>query len=87
MVLKAINDTIGPDGITPTLLVYGTIPRMVESDLPTASITQRSNVIKKVMKELQVLRAQKQVNDAINTRNGPNIDELYDLTIGADVLV
>ena len=39
MALKAINDTAGPDDITPTLLVYGTMPRMVESDLPTASIT------------------------------------------------
>ena len=39
------------------------------------------------MKEIQHLRAQKQVSDAINTRNGPNTDELHDLMIGADVLV
>ena len=37
MAFKAINDSAGPDGITPTLLVYGAFPRMTELDplLPT----------------------------------------------------
>jgi hypothetical protein len=34
MAFEAINDTAGPDGIVPTLLVYGTLPRMVEYDAP-----------------------------------------------------
>jgi hypothetical protein len=32
MSFKAINDSIGPDGLVPTLLVYGAYPRMTESD-------------------------------------------------------
>jgi hypothetical protein len=32
MAFKAINDTIGPDGIVPTLLVYGALPRISEYD-------------------------------------------------------
>jgi hypothetical protein len=37
MAFKAINDSAGPDGIVPTLLVYGALPRMTEYNtlLPT----------------------------------------------------
>ena len=38
MAFKAINDTAGPDGLVPTLLVYGTLPRMVEYDTPLLTI-------------------------------------------------
>jgi hypothetical protein len=36
---KAINDSIGPDGLIPTLLVYGIYPRISEFDAPLPSIT------------------------------------------------
>jgi hypothetical protein len=39
MAFKAINDTIGPDGLVPTLLVYGAYLRMSESDAPSLTIT------------------------------------------------
>jgi hypothetical protein len=32
MTFKAINDSIGPDGLILTLLVYGVYPRMTEND-------------------------------------------------------
>jgi hypothetical protein len=32
MAFKAINDSAGPDGLVPTLLVFGAYPRMVKSD-------------------------------------------------------
>jgi hypothetical protein len=32
MAFKAINDTVGPDGIVPILLVYGALPRISEYD-------------------------------------------------------
>ena len=34
MAFKAINDSAGPNGLTPTLLVFGAYPRIVESDSP-----------------------------------------------------
>jgi hypothetical protein len=40
MAVKAVNDTAGPDGIVPTLLVFGAYPRMVEMDPPAATIAQ-----------------------------------------------
>jgi hypothetical protein len=39
MAFKALNDTAGPDGLVPTLLVFGAYPRMVESDLPSPTVT------------------------------------------------
>jgi hypothetical protein len=30
---KAINDSIGPDGVIPTLIVYSTYPRIVENNI------------------------------------------------------
>ena len=39
------------------------------------------------MAEVQKLRAKRQVNDAINTRNGLSIATIYDLTLNSDVLV
>jgi hypothetical protein len=39
MAFKAINDTIGLDGLVPTLLVYSAYLRMSESDAPSLTIT------------------------------------------------
>lgn len=49
MAFKAINDTVGPDGLVPTLLVFGAYPRITEFDAPSPSISQRSNTLKKAM--------------------------------------
>ena len=39
------------------------------------------------MAEMQRLRAKRQVNDALSTRNGPSIYDVNNLTINSDVLV
>ena len=40
MAIKAVNDTAGPDGLVPMLLVFGAYPWMSELDLPAPSIMQ-----------------------------------------------
>ena len=87
MAFKAVNDSIGPDGFVPTLLVYGAYPRMSELDSPAPKISQRAAAIKKAMAELAKLRAKRQVADALHTRNGPNTDNLHTLAINSRVLV
>ena len=52
MAFKAINDSAGPDGITPTLLVYGTFPWLVDSEPPSPTITERALAVKKAMAEI-----------------------------------
>jgi hypothetical protein len=38
MVVKAVNDTAGPDGLVLILLVFGAFSRMTELDVPALSI-------------------------------------------------
>ena len=34
MAFKAINDSVGPNSLIPTLLVFGAYPRIVKSNIP-----------------------------------------------------
>jgi hypothetical protein len=49
---KAINNTTGPDGLVPTLLVYSALPRIVEYDTPSPTIMQCSTALKKAILEI-----------------------------------
>ena len=57
MAVKAINDTTGPNGLVPTLLVYGAYLRISNLDPPTPSITERVATIQKAIAEIVKLRA------------------------------
>jgi len=87
MAFKALNDTAGPDGLVPTLLVFGAYPRMTELDAPSPTVTQRANAVKKAMAEIRKLRAERQVADALNMRNGPRTDAVHDLPPNSPVLI
>ena len=87
MAFKAINDTAGPDGIVPTLLVFGAYPRLVEGSAPSPTISQRALAMKKAMEEVRNLRAKRQVNDALQQRNGPLTESIMDLPVNSNVLV
>lgn len=86
MAIKAINDTAGPNGIVPTLLVFGAFPRIIAGDAPTVDIMTRAKTIKKAMTEVTKIRAKRQIQDAINTRNGPSVD-ISAIPLGSNVLV
>ena len=60
---------------------------MVESDAPSPTVIQRAAAIKKAMAEIQKLRAERQIADALNMRNGPNADAIHDLPPNSPVLV
>ncbi|KAI1005289.1 hypothetical protein K3495_g2938 [Podosphaera aphanis] len=87
MAVKAVNDSAGPDGLVPTLLVFGAYPRMSSSDPPTPSINQRAAAIRRAMTEISKIRAENQVNAALSQRNGPNTSDVHDLPVNSDVLV
>ncbi|KAI0994222.1 hypothetical protein K3495_g13960, partial [Podosphaera aphanis] len=84
---KAVNDTAGPDGLVPTLLVFGAYPRMTESDPPAASIFDRAMAIKTAMKEVRKIHAREQVRTALTMRNGPRTSHLKGLSPNSQVLV
>lgn len=87
MAVKSVNDTAGPNGLVPTLLVFGAYPRMHSMDPPAPTIIQRAAAIEKAMHEVRKIYAERQVADALNTRNGPQVDSVHNLSINSDVLV
>jgi di/tripeptidase len=53
--VKAINDLAGPDGIVPTLLVFGAYSRLTEIDPPSPLVTKRAEAICVTTKEVRRL--------------------------------
>ena len=45
MAVKAVNNTAGPDGLVPTLLVYGAYPRISNLDSPALFIIEQVAII------------------------------------------
>jgi hypothetical protein len=87
MAVKAVNDTAGPDGLVPTLLVYGAYPRMTNLDPPAPSIIDRAAAIQKAISEIAKLQAKQAINSTLNHRNGPDITLVHDLPLNSEVLV
>jgi hypothetical protein len=57
MAIKAVNNTAGPDGLVPTLLVYSTYPRISNLDPLAPFIIDQAIIIRKAMSEIAKLRA------------------------------
>ena len=87
MAVKAINNTTGPDGLVPTLLVYGAYLRMGKLDPPALSVTERATAIRKIMAKIVKLRAKQTVNNALHYCNGPNIILVYNLPLNFKVFI
>ncbi len=52
MAVKEINDTAGPNGLVPTLLVFRAYLCMSKYDIPTSIMTQRTAAIKNKVKKV-----------------------------------
>jgi hypothetical protein len=87
IVIKAINDSAGPDGIIPIFLVFGAYPRIIENSALSLIITKRTEAIRKTTKEVQCFYAKRQVIDTLVIRNSPNITITFELLIQLDVRV
>ena len=87
MAIKAVNDSAGPDGLVPTLLVFGAYPRMTNDSPLSPFIVQRAEAIRKAIKEVWRLYATRQVNDALGIRNSPNTLTTLNLPLQSKVRV
>ncbi len=56
---KALNDSAGPDGLVPTLLVFGVFLRIAELDAPSPTVLQRTAALQKAIEEVKRLRAKR----------------------------
>ena len=88
MAVKAVNDSVGPNGLVPTLLVFGALPRLgLPTDKPTPSTYQRAIALRKATTAMSRHFASRQVRYAMNARNGPVVTDIHNTPIGAHVLV
>ena len=60
---------------------------MAELDTPSPIVTQRANAVKKAIVEIRKLYTKRQVANALNIRNGPKTDTIYDLPLNSLVLI
>lgn len=84
---KAINNSVGPNSLVPTLLVFGAYPHMANIDIHSSSINQHSIAIYKAMEKFRRSHASREVNDVLNTRNSPSTSLIHDLPFNSPVLV
>ena len=87
MAVKTINNIARLDGLIPTLLIFGTYPRISREDRPTTSNVERAAIIKKVMAKVHRCYNTRKIINAINIRNSPNITATLALLLNSDVLV
>jgi hypothetical protein len=85
--VKAINNLAGPDGIIPTLLVFGAYSRLTEIDPPSSLVTKRTEAICVITKEVRRLHTKRQVKDALAIRNSPDTKNTLDLPLQSNVRV
>ena len=86
--VKSLNDSVGPEGLVPTLLVYGALPRLgFPTDKPAKGIYERAVAVKKASDEMSKYFAKRQYRDAMKNRNGPDVSEIHKAPIGSNVLV
>ena len=79
--VKVINDLVGPDGIIPTLLVFGAYPQLTKIDPLSPLVTKRVEAICAATKEVHCLYAERQVKDALDMRNSPDTKITLDLPL------
>ena len=88
--VKAVNDTLGPESLCPTLLVYGAIPRPLRRT-PAETQLRRAEALEAAMKAVQKEQAKRKIAFALRHPGGPKAkehdSELERLPAGAPVLV
>jgi hypothetical protein len=65
MTIKAVNDTVGPNGLVSTLLVFSTYLQITTTNTLSLIVTEHSKAIIKAIKQIAELHAKRQVTDAL----------------------
>lgn len=87
MAVKALNDTAGPNGLVPTLLVFGAYPKIAKHSPPSPGIQARAEAVHKAMNMLRKIRAEVEVHRALNSRSSPYVHNILTLPLRTEVLV
>lgn len=86
--VKGINDSTGPDGLIPTLLVFGAMSMLSKNhDPPQPDIHKRAAVVAKATKSMSQYFLWRRISDAKQQRNGPDVTDVRGTPLGSHVLV
>jgi methyltransferase-like protein len=59
MAFKVINDSIGPNSLIPTLLIFRAYLYIVKSNIPNPIIIKQIAALKKAIKEVKKLKTER----------------------------
>jgi hypothetical protein len=85
--IKAVNNTVGPNGLISTLLVFSTYLQIATTNTPSLIVTEHNKAIIKAIKQIAELHTKKQVTNALKQQNRPNISNTLNVLIDKNVLV
>ncbi len=89
LAVKAVNDTIGPEGLIPTLLVFGAIPRPATTEQSKCQM-ERAKALDLAMDSVRKEQAKRRINFGLQTK-GPKAmehsEKLRNLPAGSPVYV
>ena len=90
LAVKCLNDTVGPEGLCPTVLVYGTFPKLTRRT-PAESQIHRARTIDKASEQLLKEYAKRKVAFGLRHTHSPKgkeqEDDLSKLPFGSPVYV
>jgi hypothetical protein len=70
--VKTVNDTAEFNSLIFMLLVFRAFPRIFHNSFFSLSITKRVKAVNQIMKKLRKHMVARQMNAALNIRNGPD---------------
>jgi hypothetical protein len=73
--IKTINNLVGPDGIIPTLLVFGAYLRITNNSLLLLIIIKRAKAIRKTSNKIRKFYAKRYIKNTLRIRNSLDIIE------------
>lgn len=86
--VKAVSNSVGPNGLNLTLLLYWAMPRLgLSSELPAASTISRARAVAKVTKVMKQYFSQQKLRDALRCRNCPDNTDIHKVPLTSHVLV
>ena len=65
LAIKAVNDTMGPEGQVPSLLVFGTLPRFPVVDTSFPNQIERMKALEAARAEMGTITAELRIRTAI----------------------
>lgn len=71
LALKGCNDTLGPNGLVPTLLVFGTMPALPVPNSKSVKQRERLSALKLAKEEMERISAEQKLLRALRSKLPP----------------